>query len=182
MRKSRRKVLSRIIEWVAASLALVDVVFYLAVLRPLRRVVAAEAQARDLARSHILEERSRVELWKKRLAAVPGADKEMQGFLRDHVPARRRGYSHAARLVRRLAQESSLQLSTVSYKPDSAAAEPLEPLGIDVTVEGSFPGLLKFAHALESGNDFIVVRGFAFQPGEGGNLALRLAADLYLEP
>jgi hypothetical protein len=42
--------------------------------------------------------------------------------------------------------------------------------------------LLKFAHGLETANDFILIREFNLATGENGMLSLRLAADFYLTP
>jgi hypothetical protein len=60
--------------------------------------------------------------------------------------------------------------------------EPLERLGIEVDVQGSFPSLLGFAHAVETSSDFLVLRGFSLETGDGETLALRMAADLYVTP
>ncbi len=182
MRRSRRKILIRIVVGAALVLLLLDAALYLAVVRPVRRLVATEQQARGLAEAGVLEGRRRVERLKKFQQALPGAHEQIRIFLEDHIPSRRRGYSRAARLVRQLTEESGIQLSSVTYKLNSAREEPLQHLGIEVTVEGPFMGLLKFAHGLETAKDFILVRDFIFQPGEGGSLAMRLGADVYLEP
>jgi Tfp pilus assembly protein PilO len=182
MRKNRRKILIRMIERVAVTVVLMDALLYFAAVRPLRRLVEVEQQTRDLAQIRLREERSRVERLKEFQAALPGTDGEIKLFVREHVPSRRRAFSRAAQLVRRLTEHSGLQLGSVSYRLSPHGSDPLERLGIEVTLEGPFPGLLSFAHALETGNDFILVHDFAFQPGENGNLALRLMADLYIEP
>ncbi len=182
MRKHRRKALIRIIEWAALALVIVDVVFWLALLRPLRRLVAAEQREQSLAQRRLQEQRSRVEQLKTFQAALPSAGQQLRVFLRDHIPPRRRAYSRAARLVRRLSEESGLQLSGILYRPDSSGDTPLERLGMEVTVEGPYPGLVKFVHTLETASDFILVRDFTFHPSDKGSLTLRLGADLYLAP
>jgi Tfp pilus assembly protein PilO len=182
MTKSRRRILAGIIQWLALGLTVVDAVLYFALLRPLRAAVAVERNTREGTRAAIRDQSARVERLKKFQTALPDAGKQVKLFVREHVPTRRRGFSRAARLVRRLTQESGLQLANVSYRLDPSAGEPFERLGIDVTVEGPYRGLLKFAHGLETGSDFVVVRDFAFQPIEAGNLELRLNADMYLEP
>lgn len=182
MRKNRRKALIRVIESVALALVVVDVVFWLALLQPLRRLLAAEQHGLSVAQTRLQEQRSRVERLKTFQAALPGAHQQLKVFLRDHIPPRRRAFSRAARLVRRLSEQSGLQLTSLSYRLDSSSDRPLERLGMEVTVEGPYPGLVKFAHTLETASDFILVRDFKVQPGDKGNLALRLGADLYLEP
>jgi hypothetical protein len=113
---------------------------------------------------------------------LPEAEKQLSAFLRNHVPSRRQGFSHAARLMRRLTEQAGLRLSGLGYKLESSENDPLQRLGMEVEVEGPFSSLLNFAHALETAGDFIVVRDFAFEPAEGQVVALRLGADLYLKP
>jgi len=182
MRKSRRQAVIRVVQWVALSLAGLDVALYLAVVRPLGRVRSDEQQARDVVEQRLGEQRARLERFRRFQAALPDAGQALKAFVRDHVPSRRRGFSRAARLLVRLSEASGLQLAGRSYRLNTTEGGPLERLGMEVTVEGPFSSLLKFAHGVETANDFILVRDFAFQPGEGGTLVLRLGADLYLEP
>src|SRR5260370_4938544 len=182
MRRSRRQVLIRTVQWLSLAVVVVDLVIRLVLVAPLRQLAAGEREERDVAGGGFLEEGSRVEVLRKFQAALPDVNNEIKAFLRDHVPSRRRGFSRAARLVRRLSEQSGLQLDTVSYRMSSSRDEPLEFLRISVTVEGPFRGLFKFAHALGAGSAFGMCHDLAFQPAERNNLALRLGADLYLEP
>ncbi len=182
MGKSRRKTLVRIVEGVAVGLVLLDVVLYFALVRPLRSMRTAEEVRYSATREHVQELRVRAARLEKFQTAVPETEDQLSAFIRSHIPPRRQGFSRAARLVRRLTEQAGVELSGVAYKLDSAADDPLERLGIEVEVEGPFPSLLNFSHALETASDFIVVREFAFEPAEGGGVALRLGADLYLTP
>lgn len=163
-------------------LFLLDVVLYLVVARPLADKAAAEQQERNSLQREIREAQARVERMKSVMASLPQAESELEAFLRDHVPSRRRGFSRAARLVRELTEKWGLQVSNVAYRLDTSGSAPLEHLGIDVTVEGALSSLLRFSHGLETADDFVVIRDFTFQPGEGGGLALKVSADLYLTP
>lgn len=182
MHKRRRKLLIRTVEWAAASLLVLDIVLYAGLLRPLRRLAKAELEEISATRGRVLDERARVEILKKNLAALPGADKTIKSFIQKHVPSRRRAYSRAAGLMRRLSRASAVELAGVSYRPNFSSGEPLESLGIDVTVEGPFRDLLKFAHSLETASDFLLVHEFSFQPADDGRIALRVGAEMYLEP
>jgi hypothetical protein len=51
-----------------------------------------------------------------------------------------------------------------------------------INVEGTFPALLKFAHALETATDLVVIDNFNLVAGDSNTLELRLAAGLYLTP
>lgn len=182
MPKRGRKNLIQIIERVALGMVLVDVALYVAAFRPLDRLIAAEQQRHKVARLRFHEGLRRLTRLEQARAALPTADEQVKVFLRDHVPQRRRGFSRAARLVRQLTEESGVQLSSVAYRLDSTRDEPLQRMGIEVSVEGPFRGLLDFTHGLETASDLVVIRSFTFEPTEGGTVALRLGADLYLEP
>ena len=182
MSRSRRKTVIRVLEGVAAGLVALDVVLYLALVRPLHNLRAAEEAGYASTRDRVREGRARVARLEKFQAALPDAEEQLAAFLKDHVPPRRQGFSRAARLMRRLTEQAGLQVTGITYKLDSGEDEPLERLALDVEVEGPFASLLNFAHALETAGDFIALRDFSFQPAEGKTLTLHVGADLYLTP
>jgi len=182
MGKFRRKTLYRILEAAALGLAAVDLVIYLAVARPLQDAVQSQQERFSEVRRQVRLSEGRVTQLQDELETLPATGKEMKQFLTDHVPQRRRSYSRAAGLVHKLTQDSGVQLKQVAYRLDPNAKEPLERLGILVNVEGPFESLLRFMHSLETTDNFLLVRGIIFQPGENGGLALRLLAELYVAP
>lgn len=182
MRKIRRKVAVRIIERAALTLVLLDAVLYFAVVRPLDKMADSEDREFNAVRRQVHEAGKRVAQLEKFRVSLPEAKEKVQLFEQKYVPPRRRGFSRAARLVRQFTEQSRLELASVAYKLDSAREEPLERLGIEVNVVGPFRSLLMFTHDLETSNDFLVIRSFNFEPAENGVVALRLSADLYLEP
>jgi Tfp pilus assembly protein PilO len=181
MGRSRRKTVIRILEGVAVGLVLLDVVLYFALVRPLRSMRSAEQARYSATRERVREQTLRAARLERFRTTVPETEDQLSAFMRRHIPLRRQGFSRAARLVRRLTEQAGVQLSGMAYKLGSSADDPLERLGIEVEVEGPFPSLLNFSHAVETASDFIVVREFAFEPAEGQSLALRLGADLYLK-
>lgn len=182
MSTSRRKTLVRAIEGTAVVLVVLDFALYFALLLPFGNLMKVEQERRANTYRALQEHAERVARLESYVEALPVADEQIKLFLHDHVPQRRRGYSHAARLVREFARDAGIQLTGVAYSLDSDRKAPLERLGMTVNVEGPFERLLNFAHALETASDFIVVRDFAFQPGNQGALSLRVSADLYLAP
>ncbi len=180
--RARRKLLIRVVQWLALALVGLDTGLYLAVVRPLRSLVVGEGQERDRVQSRVLDQQARLARLKGVLDALPATNKDIKVFLKDHVPPRRRGFSRAARMLRELSGESGVQLAPVSYRLGSTGEWPLEPLRIQVTVDGPFPAVLKFAHALENASEFVLVREFTLQAAENGKLELRLMADMYLVP
>jgi len=182
MFKLRRKTLYRILEAAALGLAALDLVMYLGVSRPLASGVKDQQDAFSATRIQVKQTQARIAQFQKDLAAVPETRKELDQFLHNHVPQRRKAYSRAAGLVHKLTQDAGIQLTRVAYRPEGRPSEPLEQLGISVTVQGPFEGLQRFTHDLETAPDLVILRGAIFQPGETGGLALRLLADLYVNP
>jgi hypothetical protein len=180
MRLSQNRLAARVLERVAVALVGLALTAWIAVVRPLEDKLLTEQQTYRNARQQKLVEEARV----IRLEKIPvtDADAELKGFVSEHMPPRRRSFSKAADLVRRLTEESGVQLSGVSYRLGELKGEPLERLGIEVNVQGPFPSLLGFAHAVETSSDFLVLRGFSLENGDGGTLALRIRADLYVSP
>jgi Tfp pilus assembly protein PilO len=178
----RRKVLVRVLERAAVAFIVLDVALVFAFVRPLDKLAATEWRRMSTARHRVQEAQARVsrlEMYQKKL---PEAREQIKVFQHDHVPPRRRGFSRAWRLVRELSEQSGIQLSSLAYRLNSGHEDPLERLGIEVNVVGPYPGLLKFAHALETASDFVLLQDFTFSPGQGGSLELRLTADMYLVP
>jgi Tfp pilus assembly protein PilO len=182
MPKSRRKGLVRILVRAALVLAALDVIVYFALSRPVASLeTKAWARLSDVRR-RVQEAQVRVSKLEKFRAKLPTSREELAAFEQDHVPTRRQGFSRVARLVRLLTEKSGLQLSGVSYRLDATSKDPLERLGVEINLDGNFPELLKFTHAMETASDMIVIRDFTFGPGESGQVGMRLTADMYLSP
>ena len=182
MGKRRRKLVTRIIEATAIGLVVVDVAFYFALVRPLKTMRTSEENQYTVTRDRVREGRARVARLEKFKAGVPEAETQLDGFLKAHVPERRQGFSRAARMVRKLSEDSKVRLTGVSYKLAAPGDDPLARLGLEVEVEGAFPNLLNFTHALETSGEFLTLRNFSFELGEARAIAMHVGAELYLNP
>jgi Tfp pilus assembly protein PilO len=164
-------------------LVVLDLVVFFAVYRPLGYKLDAEARRHTELRQTIRNQQVRVDLLKKFEAALPVAGKGLEDFMTNRTPSRREAYSTAGHLIYKVADAAGIKVTTVVYRLDTTHHDPLERLGLDISAQGPYAGLLKFSHALETANDFILVREFNITPGdEMGALGLRLGADLYLTP
>lgn len=179
---SRRKTIVRIVEGAAIGLVVLDLVAYFALVRPLRSLRVSQEAQYTTARDRMREARARVARLEKFQAAVPDAETQLGEFLTDHVPERRQGFSRAARLVRELSEKSKVHLASVSYHLAPGGDDPLARLGLSVEVEGPFSGVMSFARALETSGEFVALGDFSFEPGENRTIALRMGAELYLQP
>jgi len=165
-------------------LIVLDLLVFFALYQPLgSKVDVAERQHQSL-RQTVRNQQVRVETLKKYEDAFPQVGKGLEDFTANRTPARREAYSTAAHLVHKIADAAGVKVASIAYRLDTTQHnDPLERLELDISLEGSYLSLLKFSHALETANDFILVREFNFAPG-GDNqaLGLRLGADLYLTP
>jgi Tfp pilus assembly protein PilO len=182
MTRSRRKALIRFFERAALGVVVLNVVVYFAAVRPLHSRKAAAENSYHLAQLQVQQRQERVAQLAGYQKDLPHADEQLAAFLKEHLPTRRHAFSEAARLIRVLTSQCSVQLDNVSYKLTSEKDEPLERLRINVTVEGPFSNLLKFAHTLESAPELILLKDFTFSTSQGNIVALQVGAELYLTP
>ncbi|HET7213952.1 MAG TPA: GspMb/PilO family protein [Terriglobia bacterium] len=182
MRRERRKKIIRFFEAAALAVVAIDLAVYFLAVRPLRDKATQAEDSYHQASMRLQLQKTQVARLEELQATLPAADDKLQDYLKEHVPPRQRVFSDAARLVRMLTQKSGVKLDNVSYKLNTEKGEPFDQLGLDVTVEGPFANLLKFAHSLETSDDLILVRNFTFAAGQGNTVNLRVGGVLYLTP
>jgi hypothetical protein len=180
--RSRHQTVTRIFQITGVSLVLLDVLLYFLMYRSTQALAFTEQEQFASLRRRNLEAEIRIERLKKFLAALPEAGERLSAFEQEHTPPRRQGYSKASELVRRVAEQSGTQLVSVAFKLDSKTPGALQSLGAVINVEGSFAGLLRFAHGLETASDLILTRSFSIVMGDNQTLEMRLAIDLFLMP
>ena len=180
MSKSKRKAIIRAAERIALAIFTLDILAYGMLVLGLGNRIQAASQLREELFQKSRQLGRQVTKLKQFKSGLPDARKSLAEFEKDRVPSRRQGYSRAAHAIHDIAQRSDVEISAISYRLDKTHKEPLERLGISITAEGLYPSLVHFARSLETADDFIVLREFSFQQGDGGALALRMSADLYL--
>jgi len=182
VRKSRRQIVNRSLEALGAGLVVLDLVVFFAVYRPLGDKLDREAQRHTELRQTIRNQQTRVDLLKKYEAALPQTGKGLEDFGTSRAPSRREAYSTAGHLIYKAADAAGVKISTLGFKLEADHKDPLERLAVEINALGPYADLLKFSHALETADEFILVRDFTFTPGESGPISLQLKADLYLTP
>ncbi len=183
MKKSRRQIVNRIFEATALCLLAAAVVVFFVLYQPLARKIDAAEHQQEALRQTVRNQQVRVEILKKYELLLPQAGKGLSDFAANRTPERREAYSTAAHLITKLADGSGVKVSSRGYHFDKTQHDPLWRLELDLNVEGPYQDLLKFSHALETANNFILVRDFSFVPGgENQALGLRLGADFYVTP
>jgi len=185
MSRQRRKNLVRIFERIAVGLVALDAVLYFAVLQPLRMRAQSKFESINEARLNLRIEEARVKRLEWYKNALPATESDLDDFMSNEVQSKRKVYSRATRLVRGMAQEAGLELAPngIAYRMDPSHSAPLGLMELTISAKGPFKNLLSFAHALETtSDDFLIIRDFRFDSGEGEDMTLRLSTDLYLTP
>ncbi len=172
----------RTLEATGLGLVVLNAALYFAAYRPLEKRIASGQLRYSELRQAVHVQQVRVARLEKYRAELPQAGEQLMDFTSQHTPSRKRGFSTAAHLLRQLADASGVQPPGIVYRLGASNHDPLERLGLDISVGGPYPGLLKFAHSLETADNLILVREFSFAPGENGALGLHIVADLYLTP
>jgi Tfp pilus assembly protein PilO len=184
VKKSRRQIINRIFEATGIGLVVIDLAVFFALYQPLGSKVNLAEREHQALRQTVRNQQVRVEALTKYQDAFPLVGKGLTDFTTNRTPSRREAYSTAAHLVHKIAEAAGVKVASMGYRLDTTQHnDPLQTLELDINLEGSYPGLLKFSHALETANDFILVREFNFSPGgDNQTLGLRLGADLYVTP
>jgi Tfp pilus assembly protein PilO len=183
VRKSKRQVVNRIFEVAAVILVALDVVAFFAFYRRLAVGGNEDARRAEGLRQTLRMEQVRVDWLKKYEAALPETGKGLDDFAASRVPSRREGYSTSAHVIYKAADAAGVKVSTLAFREEKGQHDPLERLSVEINAQGPYGGLLKFSHALETADVFMLVRDFTIAPGgENGAIGLRLDADVYLTP
>jgi Tfp pilus assembly protein PilO len=182
MTRERIRKIARWFELGSLALIAVDLVLYAAWVVPVDRLAASDERRHEELTERLQIEKGVVARFEEFRNAAPETAQELDAFIEKHISPRREAYYRAARLMRELADRSGLQLAGISYKLDPWRGEPLRRLAVEVSVDGPFDGMLKFAHDLETSKDFVVLEECNLQESGDGDLKMRLTTGMYLEP
>lgn len=134
---------------------------------------AAGATARREA-AHLQEQTARRTLEGKRQATG-----ELQRFYTEILPvdqsqARRVTYLRLAQM----ASQAGLRYERRSFTPEEERDSRLRRLDLTMVLEGEYPNIRRFIHALETSPEFIVIRDVSLAQREGRDASLTLTLDL----
>ena len=182
MRKSRRQIVNRVFEAIGLTLVALDLLVFFVVYQPLGSEIATvERRVEDL-RKTIRDQQVRLEVLNKFQKSMPQTGKGLEDFMTSRIPPRREAYSIADHLVHKVGDAANVKVLGMAFHLDPDKTDPLLRLGLEVSVQGTYSALLKFAHALETANTIVLEREVFIAPGTGGILSMRLGADIYLTP
>jgi len=155
-------------------LALAAVVFLISPLGRSRTVRQAEY------------EQARLELLLKTREAVPlrGMEKKLAlareqiaAFYRDRFPSQ---YSAVSSELGKVASETGVRVSQISYEPKPAEVPNLQQVVISANLDGDYLQVVKFINALERDKMFFMVDSLTLAQEQGGMVRLQVRLETYL--
>ncbi|MGA9210298.1 MAG: GspMb/PilO family protein [Terriglobales bacterium] len=172
LRKARKRFTTA-----AIILAVLDVAAVGFLVSPLGRSRSArEAEWADARR----------ELQAKKADAVPlrGMDKKLDlarqqiaDFYKDRFPAQ---YSAVSTELGKVAGETGVRVSQISYDPKPAEVPNLQQVIISTNLDGDYLQVVKFINALERDRMFFMVDSLALAQEQGGMVRLQVKLETYL--
>jgi len=131
-------------------------------------------------------EDARRELQLKRADAVPlrGMDKkldlarqEIAEFYKDRFPY---AYSAVSTELGKVASETGVRVSQISYDPKPAEVPNLQQVVISANLDGDYLQVVKFINALERDKMFFMVDSLTLAQEQGGMVRLQVKLETYL--
>jgi len=129
---------------------------------------------------------ARRELQLKKADAVPlrGMDKkldlarqEIADFYKDRFPAQ---YSAVSSELGKVAAETGVRVSQISYDPKPAEVPNLQQVVINANLDGDYLQVVKFINALERDKMFFMVDSLTLAQEQGGMVRLQVKLETYL--
>jgi type IV pilus assembly protein PilO len=129
---------------------------------------------------------ARRELQAKKSDAVPlrGMDKkldlarqEIAAFYKDRFPAQ---YSAVSSELGKVAGETGVRVSQISYDPKPAEVPNLQQVIISANLDGDYLQVVKFINALERDHMFFMVDSLTLAQEQGGMVRLQVRLETYL--
>jgi type IV pilus assembly protein PilO len=129
---------------------------------------------------------ARRELQIKMRDAVPlrGMDKkldlarqEIAAFYHDRFPAQ---YSAVSSELGKVANETGVRISQISYEPKAAEVPNLQQVIINANLDGDYLHVVKFINALERDKMFFMVDSLTLAQEQGGMVGLQMKLETFL--
>jgi type IV pilus assembly protein PilO len=105
------------------------------------------------------------------------ARKEIADFYRDRFPAQ---YSVVSSELGKVASETGVRVSQISYDPKPADIANLQQVSINANLDGDYLQVVKFINALERDKMFFMVDSLTLAQEQGGMVRLQMRLETYL--
>ena len=105
------------------------------------------------------------------------ARKEIADFYRDRFPSQ---YSAVSSELGKVASETGVRVSQISYDPKPADVPNLQQVAINANLDGDYLQVVKFINALERDKMFFILDSLTLAQEQGGMVRLQVKLETYL--
>jgi len=118
-----------------------------------------------------------VERGEKIKASLPQVGKDCDGFFKEHFLPASAGYSAVVAELTEITRKAGLKTGGVSFQQKELKGHGVTEIVMKTTVEGDYPALIEFIHALERSNNFYLLDNLTLASA-GSTPGIKLNLDL----
>src|SRR5262245_26047524 len=142
---------------VLGVIAIVNVLFFLILYRPVRGEYYRLQNSIERLRSEVQTQQQQVARLEKLSAQLEGSEKDRQRLFTAHFIPRHAGFSEILPELDQLAVRAGVKKTRVDYAIDDAARYGLYSVKIRVPVTGAYSNIVRFIKDLEHSSTFFII-------------------------
>jgi Tfp pilus assembly protein PilO len=162
-------------------IAIVNVLFFLILYRPVRGDYYTLQTSIERLRADVQTQQQQVMRLEKLSAQLEGSDKDRQRLFTAHFIPRRAGFSEILPELDDMAAKAGVKKTRVDYSIDDAPRYGLYSVKIRVPVTGEYSNIVKFIKNLEHSDTFFIIDSIQVRGGATGSTPADVALALELE-
>jgi len=138
-------------------IAVLNVLFYFILNRPVREEYASLEQSIKELRTQVGRNRGYFTNLEKTSIQLDRFDKDKGALLMKHLIQRNEGYSQIVSTLDRIVQKSGVRKTVVNYSLDLKPQAGLNPVSITIPLQGSYSNAVEFIRAVETSEMFFLI-------------------------
>ncbi len=172
---------------IVATIAIVNVLFFLILYRPSRSEYFRLQESIGRLRAQIASQQTRAAQKEKTGAQLETSNQDRQALFTKHFIPLNVGFAKVLPQLDELAQKTGVRKSDVDYAREQTAEHGLYSVKIKIPVQGSYSNIVNFIKELENSETLYIITSIdvrsggedtAFQPS-AGNVSLSLGLETY---
>jgi len=177
----RRQKQQYLLAIVLGVIALVNVLFFLILYRPVRGEYYRLQSSIETLRSEVQTQQQQIARLEKLSAQLEGSEKDRQRLFTAHFTPRQAGFSEILPELDGIAAKSGVRKTRVDYTIDDAPRYGLYSVKIRVPVTGEYSNIVEFMRNLEHSDTFFIINSIEVRGGATGAPGADVALALGLE-
>jgi type IV pilus assembly protein PilO len=166
---------------VLGVIAIVNVLFFLILYRPVRGEYDRLQSSIERLRAEVQTQQQQVARLERLSAQLEGSEKDRQRLFTAHFIPRQAGFSEILPELDDMAAKAGVRKTRVDYAIDDAPHYGLYSVKIRVPVTGEYSNIVKFIKNLEHSDTFFIIDSIAVRGAATGSQSTDVALSLDLE-